>query len=459
MNTQKQNIIDLGGFGVIDNSNLAMLDEATGIRYDFNYGAQIRTPATTAMWNVMVTNEDTGDVLYKFQMPGNSYWSSDIKYYIRYGITMTKVMAADPGAECTFKVVMDLNHITAEKPVALMFAHKTLGDCIAYFSRVRQFCQRHNCIAHVYVQQWFIDLYGPAVAGNPDYNFITFKTLDLYKNQDYYATYRIGLIFNDQVLSSRHWQKEPHQHHGLQDHAAYILGLNTDGPLPPPYQENPVQAKQDRPFKEKYVCISYSGSKQCKFWHNPVGWPHVIAYLKKQGYKVVCIDRYHHTGMPGSMMTHPAGCCDYIGDYPLSHRAWFLKHAEFFIGMASGLAWLAWACGTPAIVISGFSRPSAEFDNPYRVYNEEAECTDCWGDINIPFDRHDWGWCPRIDAQLAVYDEDLRKTDNTGERHLIHQQREAIASKKFICTQQITAERVIRMINKVIKDKANGNKS
>ena len=40
----------------------------------------------------------------------------------------------------------------------------------------------------------------------------------------------------------------------------------------------------------------------------------------------------------------------------LQERARWLKHAAFFVGLSSGLSWLAWAVGTPVVMISGLHR-------------------------------------------------------------------------------------------------------
>jgi autotransporter strand-loop-strand O-heptosyltransferase len=49
----------------------------------------------------------------------------------------------------------------------------------------------------------------------------------------------------------------------------------------------------------------------------------------------------------------PHGVEDETGDRPLQERARWLRHADFFIGLSSGLSWLAWAVGTPVVMISG----------------------------------------------------------------------------------------------------------
>ena len=57
-------------------------------------------------------------------------------------------------------------------------------------------------------------------------------------------------------------------------------------------------------------------------------------------------------------------------------RARWIKHGEFFVGLSSGLSWLASATGTPVVMISGFAHPTNEFDTPYRIINYHA-CNSC----------------------------------------------------------------------------------
>jgi autotransporter strand-loop-strand O-heptosyltransferase len=42
------------------------------------------------------------------------------------------------------------------------------------------------------------------------------------------------------------------------------------------------------------------------------------------------------------------------------------------VGLSSGLSWLAWAAGTPVVMIAGFTHPTNEFATPYRVINYHA---------------------------------------------------------------------------------------
>ena len=128
------------------------------------------------------------------------------------------------------------------------------------------------------------------------------------------------------------------------------------------------------------MCImAVQSTTQSKCWNNPMGWHEVARFLKEAGYRVVCIDQkpVHGTGLVWNHI--PPGAEDETGDRPLQERARWLRHADFFIGLSSGLSWLAWAAGTPVVMISGFTHPTNEFYTPYRVINYHA-CNSCWND-------------------------------------------------------------------------------
>ena len=61
-----------------------------------------------------------------------------------------------------------------------------------------------------------------------------------------------------------------------------------------------------------------------------------------------------------------------------------LYHAEFFIGLSSGLSWVADAVGCPVVMICGFSQDWYEFYTPYRVANRLV-CNGCLNDIRVNF--------------------------------------------------------------------------
>ena len=77
------------------------------------------------------------------------------------------------------------------------------------------------------------------------------------------------------------------------------------------------------------------------------------------------------------------------------------SHADFFIGLGSGLSWLAWALRKPVVLISGFSLPYCEFHTPYRIINTHV-CHGCFNDTKISFDPHAMFWCPRQDDKTKM---------------------------------------------------------
>ena len=217
----------------------------------------------------------------------------------------------------------------------------------------------------------------------PDIAFVGQKEAD---PERFYATYNLGLFFDDK--DNVH-QPCDFRLVGLHRTAAYILGVDpTEAP------PRIALADQSPPLKEPYVCIATQSTTQAKYWNNPEGWRLIVKFLKEAGYRVVCIDQKPTHGL-GLVWNHiPNGADDQTGDLPLQDRARWLKHAAFFVGLSSGLSWLAWAAGVPVVMISGFSHPLTEFDTPYRVINYHT-CNSCWNDPALRFDHKDFLWCPR----------------------------------------------------------------
>jgi autotransporter strand-loop-strand O-heptosyltransferase len=227
------------------------------------------------------------------------------------------------------------------------------------------------------------------------YPEITFLTTEQVDAERYYATYRLGLYFDDKEFV---YQPCDFRHVGLHRTAGYILGVD-------PAEVAPRVTLDDdtRPIAEPYVCISVQSSTQCKYWNNPHGWREIVDFLKEAGYRVICIDKLPSYGK-GLCWNHiPNGAENETGDRPLLERARWLKHADFFIGLSSGLSWLAWAMRIPVVMISGFSHPTTEFDTPYRVINYQS-CNSCWNDVNLRFDHLDFFYCPRHKFGPRMYE-------------------------------------------------------
>lgn len=169
-------------------------------------------------------------------------------------------------------------------------------------------------------------------------------------------------------------------------------------------------------FRQKHGC-------QAKYWNNGSGWLGVVKHLKAKGYRVLCIDRENVYGMNSRFNIIPYGVEDFTGKLPLSERIDLLYHADFFIGLSSGLSWVANGVGIPVVLISGFTLPFNEFATPYRVINYHV-CNGCWNDTQVVFDHKDFEWCPR-----------LKGTD-----------------RQFECSRYITPEAVNKVIDKLMAD-------
>jgi autotransporter strand-loop-strand O-heptosyltransferase len=149
----------------------------------------------------------------------------------------------------------------------------------------------------------------------------------------------------------------------------------------------------DRPVKNKYVCFSMHSTAQSKNWNYPGGWDKLCRMLRKEGYTPICIDRFTSFGIEGNWNTVPDSCVKRNG-MDLKEMINYIYHSEFFIGLSSGLSWVAHAVGKKVIMISGVTSEDNEFEkNCLRLINKDV----CHGCINKPehkFEAGDWMWCP-----------------------------------------------------------------
>lgn len=345
--------------------------DASGIAYDFNDGCRVQAPHGGDIWRIQIFDLDTGNRLF-LTTPDfrGGYILSAKKYYVRFRIEVWKAG----------ELVFEHDYDATDRDVLIALPVGTLGDTIAWLSYVVRFADEHACRLTICMAEHLIPLFAGA------YPHIRFITANDVEPGDYYATYRVGLFYTD---VERIHQPMDFRHVGLHRTAAFILGVDqTEAP--------PRLAVEDegRPIADKYVVIATQATSQCKYWNNPYGWRELVAFLKEAGYRVICIDQKPVNGV-GIVWNHaPAGAEDHTGDRPLAERVRWLRHADFFVGLSSGLSWLAWAAATPVVMIGGFTLPNNEFATPYRVINYHA-CVGCWHDPTLLFNNRDYLWCPR----------------------------------------------------------------
>jgi autotransporter strand-loop-strand O-heptosyltransferase len=343
-----------------------------GVRYDFNYGCRVQVPV--AGWRVRMRDLDTNNVILHDTLEAGEIAASRRKYFVRFQFDVFD------GARVVFSHAYDATW----RRVLIEIGSDALGDAIAWMPAIEAFRQQHECPVTVLLRPGLRPLFEDAY---PALQFVDGLPGDIDGGgEPFYASYRLDRFL---PLADRDHQPTDARVSSLQDFASYILGV-------PAIERRPdiVVADRERTIRERYVCIGTQASAQCKYWNNPGGWSALIKHLKACGYRVLCIDRDRESGVAGALNTIPEGAEDFTGDLPLQARASLLANAEFFIGVAGGLSWLAWALRTPVVLISGYSHPKAEFHTPWRVINFRV-CNSCYNDTTVEGDGGDFNWCPR----------------------------------------------------------------
>jgi autotransporter strand-loop-strand O-heptosyltransferase len=284
------------------------------------------------------------------------------------------------------------------KRVYICLDSSSLGDTLSWVPYIREFKDKHQChlIVSTFMNYLFKDSY-------PDIEFIEPGMAA----NNIYAMYKIGWFYKDEKFdvakNPNDFRKEP-----LQKTASDILGLD--------YKETRPLLNIPKVEKKKKVGIGLHSTCQAKYWNNPTGWQEVVDYLISLGYEVVLYSK-ENDGYMGNF--HPKGITKFEAG-SIERLIEDMASCEFFVGLGSGLSWLAWACELPVVLISGFSEEYSETTlDTYRVINKNV-CTGCFNRYRL--NASDWNWCPD------------------------HQNTE----RQFECTKEITSQMVIDKINEVI---------
>lgn len=284
------------------------------------------------------------------------------------------------------------------KRVYICLDSSSLGDTLSWVPYIREFKNKHQChlIVSTFMNYLFKDSY-------PDIEFIEPGMVA----NNIYAMYKIGWFYKDDKFdvskNPNDFRKEP-----LQKTASDILGLD--------YKETRPLLNIPKVEKKKKVGIGLHSTCQAKYWNNPTGWQEVVDYLTSLGYEVVLYSK-ENDGYMGNF--HPKGITKFEAG-SIERLIEDMASCEFFVGLGSGLSWLAWACELPVVLISGFSEEYSETTlDTYRVINKNV-CTGCFNRYRL--NASDWNWCPD------------------------HQNTE----RQFECTKTITSKMVIDKINQII---------
>lgn len=307
----------------------------------------------------------------------NGMWTScSIKYFVPWRIKIK--------SESYYNQI-DLN--LKNQRVCIVNESGSLGDTIAWMDSIKKFQEKHDCIIDYYTNLSYI-------FDKNHYKNINFFNYPEFNENKYLYIYKIGCFkpFGPNHYCSKDWRTL-----SLSDIANEILGL--------PYGNKPPELleTEKKVNAKKTVCIATQSTAQAKYWNNKDGWQSVVNYLNSLGYEVVCIDKERSFGSGQYFNNIPDNCTDKTGDINLVERIKELRNCDFFIGLGSGLSWLAWACKKPVILISGFSNPNSEFHTPYRVHNDKV-CNSCWNNTKHEFNAGDWLWCPEHKNDERIFE-------------------------------------------------------
>ncbi len=367
-----------------------------GLRLDFNCGLRLQVPGDeTDSYRVVIGNAETGEVYFDEEVSRTILVSFE-KYFIPWQIEVFHC------GEHIFSHTFDLDG----QEVFFSFCGGALGDAIALFPYVAEFIRRWNCRSRVFMAPYLRDM---AARYYPELEYADARS------ETTYATYLIGTWMNFLAGAPIDSRMLP-----MEEIGKTFLGI------PETLRTVRYLPTKPRIIKEPYVCIGVQASAAWKGWHYPGGWDDVVAYLKESGYRVLCIDREKENVWDGLSAKIPVGAEDFTGDIPLIERVNLLAHADFFVGLSSGLSWLAYAAGCSVVMIVGFSFPWFEFDTPYRVQNY-MKCYGCFNDVRTQFNLVEH--CPYYRG----------------------------TKQQFECSRSITSQQVIQTIERLRQDNLRRN--
>jgi autotransporter strand-loop-strand O-heptosyltransferase len=315
---------------------------------------------------------DENDVCqYRNVIKSNSWVRLNRQYYTKW-----KTYVYQDG-ELIYENILDLHG----KKVFISIESKALGDTIAWVPYALEFQKEHGC--KVVLSTFY----------NKILDYPELELLEPGSSVNCYAMYKIGWHYDT--------SREPELPNTipLQKAASNILGLKYTEIRPKLF------TKRNCPEHNKYITIATNSTTGCKFWIRDE-WQKLINYYTEQGYKVYNV----------SKEINPFDNCPQIPDTSMESTMDWIYHSTFFVGLSSGLSWLAWALGKQVVLISNFTEFDHEFlTNCIRITNEKV-CHGCWNKPEIKFDKGNWNWCPY--------------------------------NKNFECQTSITAEMVINRINR-----------
>jgi autotransporter strand-loop-strand O-heptosyltransferase len=290
---------------------------------------------------------------YENTISSNSWVKMNRKYFTQW---RTKIF--EDGS-----LIWDKKLNYEDKRVFISFDSKSLGDSVAWIPYCLEFQNKHKCkvIVSTFWNKLFKESYPELEFVNP--GEVVHNIMGMYK---------LGWFWDE--------SREPETPNTipLQKAASNILGLE--------YKEIKPRIHykvSENPYKQKYVTIATNSTAGCKFW-TKTAWQELVNYLVSKGYFVVNVSKENNE------LTNVMK----FEDVSIENTMNVIHHSEFFIGLSSGLSWLAWGLGKQVVMISNFTTSDHEFNIDCIRITNPLVCNGCWNNPNFKFDKGDWNWCP-----------------------------------------------------------------
>jgi ADP-heptose:LPS heptosyltransferase len=335
-------------------------------------------PLDPRVFKVFFYDDDTNEIVHESSIKINHWTKSSRKYFTNWRIEIWD------GIEKIHESSMELEG----KEVCLMFSTSTLGDTISWVAYAEEFRKKHKCNLTLYCS--FSKIFELSY---PEIIFIerNSSVWEEMEDEKWYAVFPViyGVKVEDQRNQMMRMQRNFESKRGLlyaegfdihdefkNPRHPHSISLSSIGSDALGLDEKEIRTRiknpnpSERPMGEKYICISeFASAEGLKLWNNKIGWETLVEKLQSLGYKVVSISK-EKSNLKGIIKRN--------GPIDLEERIWYLHHCEFFIGVSSGLSWLAWACGKKVVMISGATMDFNEFrEDNIRIINKES-CHGCW---------------------------------------------------------------------------------
>ena len=323
-------------------------------------------------YDIEFINTHTNKVIFS-DIISNNMWSSIPDKFDSLAIKVNGQII-DTLSDRLNKKIFSSNDILKKETHLIDLHSNSLGDTIAIMPYLDLYSIKNN--VNIYLR------------GNLDFSKLfvkSFPNVKIINKED---------RFFDKIIHIVHNFSKP-----LQQYMAEQLGFKDYKYIRPKIDS----FKTNRPLKNKYVTFGIHSTLQMKYWNHPDGkvvrgespyWNDLCRMLRKSNLTPVCLELHELFGESPHYNALPNKSVKKIG-MSLEEVINYIEHSEFYIGLSSGMAWVAHALGKPVAMIANFTEDWNEFDlneeDYIRITNKNV-CHGCWHTKNI--NLGDWDNCP-----------------------------------------------------------------